>query len=134
MQPDYWPSLELRHLVSLQAVAATGSFHGAADELEYTQSAVSQHIAALESIVGARLVERSRGRRTVTLTEAGVLLVRHADAIVARLRAAQADLSAYADGVGGVLRIGTYPSVGARILPAVVRRFSATWPGVQLRL
>src|SRR5512142_3512715 len=105
MVTDYWPELELRHLVSLQAVGETGSFHAAAERLEYTQSAVSQHIAALEAIVGARLVERSRGRRTVTLTEAGQLLVRHADAIVARLRAAQADLAGYALGVGGVLRI-----------------------------
>ena len=134
MGADYWAELELRHLVSLQAIAQTGSFHGAADQLEYTQSAVSQHIATLEGIVGARLLERSRGRRTVSLTEAGALLVRHADAIVARLRAAQADMAAYAEGVAGVLRIGTYPSVGARILPVVVRRFAAAWPGVEIRL
>ncbi len=134
MNSDLIGALELRHLVSLQAVARAGSFHGAADALDYTQSAVSQHVAALEAIVGARLVERSRGRRSVTLTEAGVLLVRHADAIVARMRAIQADMTAYSQGVAGVLRIGTYPSVGARILPAVVRRFAAAWPGVEIRL
>ena len=134
METDHWTDLELRHLQSFRAVAETGSFHAAADLLDYTQSAVSQHLAALESIVGLRLVERSRGRRTVELTEPGRLLLRHAEAIVARLSAAQADLRSYAEGASGVLRVGTYQSVGARILPALVSRFSAAWPGVEVRL
>jgi DNA-binding transcriptional LysR family regulator len=121
-------------LRSFRAIAKSGSFHAAADLLEYTQSGVSQHLAALESIVGARLIERSRGRRRVELTEAGRLLLRHADAIVARLSAAQADLRSYAEGASGVLRVGTYQSVSARILPALVSQFSASWPGVEIRL
>jgi len=134
METDHWADLELRHLQSFRAIAETGSFHAAADLLDYTQSAVSQHLAALESIVGVRLVERSRGRRTVEVTEPGRLLLRHADAIVARLSAAQADLRSYAEGASGVLRVGTYQSVGARILPVLVSRFSTTWPGVEVRL
>ncbi len=134
MDTDHWADLELRHLKSFRAIAATGSFHAAADLLDYTQSAVSQHLAALESIVGVRLVERSRGHRFVEVTEPGRLLLRHADAIVARLSAAQADLRSYAEGASGVLRVGTYQSVGARILPALVSRFSQTWPGVEVRL
>ena len=134
MITDHWADVELRHLQSFRAIAETGSFHGAADQLEYTQSAVSQHVAALESIVGMRLVERARGRRSVELTEAGQLLLRHADAIVARLSAAQADLRSYAEGASGVLRVGTYQSVGERILPAVMGRFAAAWPGVEIRL
>ncbi|MGO9180833.1 MAG: LysR family transcriptional regulator [Candidatus Limnocylindrales bacterium] len=134
METDHWADLELRHLKSFRAIAATGSFHAAADLLDYTQSAVSQHLAALESIVGVRLVERSRGHRLVEVTEPGRLLLRHADAIVARLSAAQADLRSYAEGASGVLRVGTYQSVGARILPALVSRFSQTWPGVEVRL
>ncbi len=134
MVSDHWPDLELRHLQSFAAVAETGSFHEAADRLEYTQSAVSQHVAALESIVGVRLLERSRGRRTVEVTEAGRLLLRHADAVLARLSAARADLRAYASGEAGVLRVGTYQSVGTHILPAVVGRFSAAWPGVDVQL
>ncbi len=134
MRTDLWQTLELRHLLSLQAVARTGSFHGAADDLDYTQSAVSQHIASLERITGVRLVERSRGRRTISLTEAGELLVRHATAVLARIQAARADMASYADGAVGTLRVGTYQSVGTRVLPAVIGRFRAAWPGVEVRL
>ena len=126
--------LELRHLLSFRAVARTGSFHEAADQLEYAQSAISQHIAALEAALGVRLFERSRGRRTITLTEAGSLLLRHADAIAARVDAARADLAAYAAGITGTLRIGTYQSVGTHVLPAIVGPFAKAWPGVAVQL
>ncbi len=131
---DQWGALELRHLDSLRAIARTGSFRAAADELDYTQSAISQHLAGLESIVGVRLVDRGRGRRRVVLTEAGEILVRHADAIAARLSAARADLHAYAEGAAGTLRVGTYQSVSARILPTLIGRFVARWPGVTVEL
>jgi molybdate transport repressor ModE-like protein len=112
MEPDRWLGIELRHLTALEAVAREGSFGRAAKSLGYTQSAVSQQIAALERIVGARLVDRPGGPRPVSLTEAGELLLRHAEAIVARLAAAQADLGALAEGEAGVLRVGIYQSVG----------------------
>ncbi len=134
MSTDHWADLELRHLQSFRAVADTGSFHAAADLLEYTQSAVSQHIATLEGIVGLRLFERSRGRRAVELTEPGQLLLRHTEAVMARLSAAQADLRSWSEGTSGALRVGTYQSVGARILPSLVSRFAASWPGVEVRL
>ena len=57
-------------------------------------------------------------------------MLRHAEAIVARLHAAQADMAALASGEGGRLRVGTFQSVGARVLPAVMRRFTAAWPHV----
>src|ERR671933_764191 len=85
MEADRWAGLELRHLLALDAVAREGSFGRAAIALGYTQSAISQQIAALERIVGERLLERPGGQRPVTLTEAGELLLRHADAIVAPL-------------------------------------------------
>jgi DNA-binding transcriptional LysR family regulator len=132
--PDVLSDLTLRQLLSFRAVAEEGSFHGAAAALDYTQSAVSQHVAALEATLGVRLFDRSRGRRTVTLTEAGELLLRHVVAITNRLQAARADLLAYAAGETGTLRIGVYSSVGTRILPAIVRRFSLTWPGVDVEL
>ena len=80
------------------------------------------------------LIERARGQRSVTLTEAGALLARHAEAIVARLRAAQADYSAFTQGEAGVLRVGVYQSVGTRILPMVLRDFALAWPRVEVRL
>jgi molybdate transport repressor ModE-like protein len=134
MESDRWLGVELRHLAALQAVAEEGSFGRAAKRLGYTQSAVSQQIATLERIVGERLLERPGGPRPVSLTEAGRLLLRHAEAIVARLDAARADLAALSAGEAGTLRVGTYQSVGQRIVPSLMRRFTAAWPQVELRL
>ena len=133
-QSDQWLGVEVRHFAALDAVAREGSFGRAADRLGYTQSAVSQQIATLERIVGETLVERPGGPRAVSLTEAGVLLLRHAEAIVARLDAARADIAALRAGETGTLRVGTYQSVGARVLPGVMRRFLADWPGIELGL
>jgi DNA-binding transcriptional LysR family regulator len=134
MEPDRLLGVELRHLVALQAVARESSFGGAARSLGYTQSAVSQQIAALERAVGEQLVERPGGPRPVSLTEAGRLLLRHADAIVARMQAAAADLAAFSSGEAGTLRIATYQSVSARILPTLIRRFKEAWPKVDVQL
>jgi molybdate transport repressor ModE-like protein len=133
-EPDLWSRLELRHLLALDAIARSGSFWAAAEALDCSQSAVSQQVAMLERIVGHRLVERSRGRREVRVTEAGRLLLVHADAIVARLRAARADFVAYDEGAAGVLRVGSYQSVGQRIVPTLLREFAASWPRVEVRL
>jgi len=134
MKPDTWNGVELRHLAALEAVGRLRSFSAAARELGYTQSAVSQQIAQLERVVEQRLVERPGGPRSVDLTEAGQLLLRHADSIVAQLAAAQADLAALAEGAAGPLRVGIYQSVGARILPALLRRFREDWPLVEVRV
>ena len=134
MEPDSWLGVELRHFAALQAVAAEGSFGRAAERLGYTQSAISQQIQTLERIVGEKLVERPGGPRAVSLTEAGHLLLRHADSIVARLQAAQADLHAMRTGQAGVLRVGTFQSVGARLLPEMMRRFREQWPQIQVTL
>jgi DNA-binding transcriptional LysR family regulator len=134
MQTDEWAGLELRHLIALKAVADEGSFGRAAQRLGYTQSAISQQIAVLERIVGQRVVDRPGGPRPVSLTEAGGLLLTHAEGITARLRAAQADLSALGAGDAGPLRIGTYQSVGARVLPTLLRGFRAEWPKIDVTL
>ncbi len=134
MSTDQWLGIDLRHLAALEAVARTRSFGRAARELGYTQSAVSQQIARLERIVGQRLFHRPGGPRRVEPTEAGLLLLGHADAIVAHLDAARADMAALAEGAAGTLRVGIYQSVGARLLPALVRRFRAQWPRVGVRV
>ncbi len=133
-QADNWLGVELRHLAALEAVARAGSFGRAATELGYTQSAVSQQIAALERIVGEKLVERPGGPRAISMTEAGTLLLRHAEAIVNRLDAARADMLALRAGETGALRVGTYQSIGARVLPEVMRRFRSDWPKIELGL
>ena len=134
MEPDLWLGVEVRHLAALTAFAQEGSFGRAAARLGYTQSAVSQQIAMLERIVGERLIDRPRGSRTVQLTEIGELLLRHGEAIVARLQAARADVEAVVRGDAGSLRVGTFQSVGTRVLPELMRRFMAEWRNVDVRL
>src|SRR6202008_3169982 len=90
MEPDSWLGVEVRHFAALQALADEGSFGRAAERLGYTQSAVSQQIATLERIVGERLVERPGGPRPISMTEAGRILLRHAQSIVAPVQGAPA--------------------------------------------
>ncbi len=132
--PSSWLGVEFRHFAALQALADEGSFGRAAQRLGYTQSSISQQIATLERIVGERLVERPGGPRAVSLTEAGRLLLRHAESIVARLQAAQADLHALRAGEAGTLRVGTFQSVGARVLPEIMSRFTSQWPKIGVML
>jgi DNA-binding transcriptional LysR family regulator len=134
MEADRWLGLDLRHLIALKAIADERSFGKAAEKLGYTQSAVSQQIATLERIVGMRLIERPGGPRPISLTEAGEILLRHAEAIQARLLAAKADMSALEAGDAGRLRVGTFQSVGAKIIPRLLRRFSESHPDVQVVL
>jgi DNA-binding transcriptional LysR family regulator len=134
MELDRWLGVELRHIAALQAIAQERSFHAAAARLGYSQSAVSQQIATLERIVGGKLIERPGGPRTVFLTDLGELVLRHAEAILARLQAAQADAQAMVRGELGALRVGTYQSVGEQILPALLPRFQADRPDVEVSL
>src|ERR1700749_1181229 len=92
--------LDVRKLIMLRAVAAEGSIAAAARRLQYTRSAVSQQLSALEAETGAALVERAGNR--ITLTPAGRNLVEHTERIVAELRAAETSL---AGGGGGTRRL-----------------------------
>ncbi len=129
-----WAGIELRHLAALTAIARTGSFHGAAERLGFTQSSVSEQIAGLERAVGERLIYRPGGPRRVSLTEAGELLLRHAELILAQLQAAETDLRAFAAGDRGSLAVGTYQSVSRQILPPLMRHFSSCYPKVDVTL
>ncbi len=93
MAAEWWLGVEVRHLVALEAVAREGSFRRAAARLGYVQSAISHQIAGLEHLTGKRLIDRSRGTRPLALTPAGEVLLAHADAVIARVREAQADLA-----------------------------------------
>src|SRR4029077_8708891 len=124
--------LNVGRLKVLREVAYGGSLSAAAEALSYTQSAISQQIATLESEAGIALLERHP--RGVTLTAAGQTLVGHAEGILARLDAAEAAISAIAGLRGGKLRIASFPSAGASLMPLAVAAFRPASPEVELSL
>jgi DNA-binding transcriptional LysR family regulator len=113
--------VELRHLVAFQAVVAAGSFIAAARHLGYTQSGVSAQIRALERLVGARLIDRSRGARGIALTEEGLIFMRYAREIAAKFEAAADHLGTGQSLARRVLRVGAFRSASLGIAaPALV--------------
>jgi DNA-binding transcriptional LysR family regulator len=124
--------LNLGRLQVLCEVVNRGSFSAAAQALSYTQSAVSQSIARLESETGAPLVVRDR--RGVRPTAAGAALVGHAEAIFAQVQAAEAELQAVLGVRAGRLRVASFPSAGATLMPHAVALFRRQHPEVSLTL
>jgi len=124
--------LNASRLNLLREVVERGSFSAAAESLSYSQSAVSQAIATLEGEVGTTLIERDRGG--VRPTAAGAALVSHAEGILGRMEAAENELEAIAGGRAGRLRIASFPSAGATLLPRAIAAFGAAHPGVEVTL
>src|SRR5436853_7159357 len=124
--------LDVKRMRVLREVAAKGSFSAAAESLSYTQSAISQQIAALEREAGTTLVERNA--RGVRLTDAGRALVGHAEAILARLADAEAELEAISGLRAGRVRLGAFPSAGATLMPKAIAAFREAHPGVEVQL
>jgi DNA-binding transcriptional LysR family regulator len=124
--------LDPNQLRTLRAVIAHGSFAAAAAELQYTPSAVSQQIAALERSTGIVLFER--GPRFVAPTPAATRLAERAGELLTGLDDLERDVAALARGEAGVLRIGCFPTAGARILPTALAELTRRRPGVELRL
>jgi molybdate transport repressor ModE-like protein len=129
-----WASVELRHLIALRTVAEEGSVAAAARRLGYSQPGVSQQLDALERLVESRLVDRRPGVREATLTEAGRLVLTHGAAMLARAQAADADLRRLQSGTVGRMRLGVFPSVGARVVPPIMQRLADDWPEVDVVL
>src|SRR5215212_8324305 len=123
---------ELRHLRVFKEVAERGSFSAAAEELSYSQPAVSQQVAALERAAGTKLVDRTS--RGIRLTEPGRVLLTHAEAILARLADAEAELEAIGGGRGGRVRLASFPTGGASLIPPATAAFRERHPGVELIL
>jgi DNA-binding transcriptional LysR family regulator len=124
--------LSVQRLRVLQEVARQGSFSAAADALSYTQSAISQAIATLEAETGTTLLVRDR--KGVRPTATGTLLLAHAETILARLEAAEEDLAAVLGVRGGRLRMASFPTAGATLMPLAIARFRAAHPDVELSL
>jgi molybdate transport repressor ModE-like protein len=124
--------LDVRRLKILREVAERGSFSAAADELHLTQSAVSQQIAALEREAGTKLLDRNHG--SVRLTDPGVTLVSHAEAVIARLDEAERELADISELRSGRLRMVSFPTAGATLVAGAVPAFSSKFPGVERQL
>jgi DNA-binding transcriptional LysR family regulator len=122
--------LDPRRLRVLREVAARGSFSAAATALAFTQSAVSQQVAALERETGTRLVER--GVRPVRLTDAGRALMAHTEAVLARLDEAEQELGELAGLRRGRLRLASFPTAIATLVPRAVAEFRRRHPDVDL--
>ena len=127
-----FPVLDVRKLIMLQAVMAEGSIAAAARRLQYTRSAVSQQISALEAEAGTALIDRAGNR--ITLTPAGRALVEHAERILVELRLAEASLAGTGTRITGLLRVGIPfregPYIMSRALTQVRRRF----PDMEIQL
>ncbi|WP_031516454.1 LysR family transcriptional regulator [Streptomyces sp. NRRL F-5123] len=124
--------MEARHLRVLRAVARGGSFSAAARALGCTQPAVSQQMKALEQAAGTPLLVR--GPREMRLTQAGEALVRHADGILAGLTAAEEEIAAIAGLRAGRVRLASFPSGTATLVPGAVAEMRAAHPGTEISL
>jgi DNA-binding transcriptional LysR family regulator len=111
--------VNLTRLKMLSAIAGRGSFRAAATALDYSPSAVSQQIALLEREAGVRLV--CRGPRGAQLTDAGLLLVRHADVALDELAKAQRALDVLAGNGAARLRVAAFPTATATIVAMAAR-------------
>ncbi|MER6563508.1 LysR family transcriptional regulator [Streptomyces sp. NPDC001027] len=125
--------VELRHLAAMAAVADEGSFGRAAARLGYTQSTVSQQIAALEKAVGGPVFDRPGGPKPVRITPLGAVVLAHGRALLAGSRALADAVDRFRAGDGRV-DIGTFQSVSNVILPLIVRRLRDEHPGCDIRL
>jgi DNA-binding transcriptional LysR family regulator len=124
--------IDPRRMLVLREVARSGSVSGAASTLSYTPSAITQQIRTLEHEAGMTLLERAG--RGVRLTDAGRRLALHADALAARLADAEDDLLMLASGSIGFLRVETFPSAGAALMPTAITAFKTAHPAVELHV
>jgi DNA-binding transcriptional LysR family regulator len=126
-------SLELRHLLALDAVATEGTFGRAAERLGYTQSAVSQQIAALERAIGGAAFDRPGGPKPVRITPLGKLVLAHARDLLDRAQATAEAIERFRAGEGRI-DIGTFQSVSNVLLPQIVMQLRDEHPAVDIRV
>jgi DNA-binding transcriptional LysR family regulator len=124
--------LDAARLRVFREVVRRGSLSAAAEALSFTQPAVSRQIAALEREAGAQLLERTP--RGIRLTEAGRILLGHAEAILDRMATARAQVASVASLTGGRLRIGSFATANATIVPRAIAAFAREHPEVELSL
>jgi DNA-binding transcriptional LysR family regulator len=122
--------LDLRKLRLLRELADRGTIAAVAQALDYTPSAVSQQLSALEREAGAPLLEKA-GRR-LRLTDAGLALVEHAAALLARAEQAETELERLKGELRGTVRISTFQTAALAFLPDLLRRVAERHPGLRV--
>ena len=126
-------NVELRHLATMAAIAEEGSFGRAADRLGYTQSTVSQQIAALERAVGGPVFDRPGGPKPVRITPLGAIVLERGRDLLAKTEQLSEAIDRFKAGDGRI-DIGTFQSVSNVILPSVVHQLRSEHPGCEIRL
>ena len=132
MPREYQFNFELRHLVYFLEVARQLHFRKAAETLAIAQPALSRQINQLELALGTPLFTRSR--RKVELTAAGRALVERVEPVLRGLAKIPAELQSLAQGVRGHIKTGFTGLAMATVLPAILREFHRTYPGIRLEL
>ena len=122
--------MDIAALKAFIAVADSGSFSLAAEQLFLTQPAISKRVSALENELEARLFDRIG--RGVSLTEAGQALLPRARNILLDLEDSVRALSNLSGEVHGTLRFGTSHHIGLHRLPPVLKEFVHVYPEVRL--
>ena len=122
--------IDPRRLLTFREVARLRSFSRAGEQLALTQPAVSQQVSSLERQLGVRLLERGPGGPTPT--DAGALLLAHADAIADRLAQAGSQVAELAAAERETLRVGAFPSALASVIPSAIARLREQFPEVQV--
>jgi molybdate transport repressor ModE-like protein len=122
--------VDIGRLRVLAAVARYGSMTAAAKHLTYTPSAVSQQIRKLEGELGLQVLDRHA--KGVDLTDAGRAVVEHVATIERELAGLRDELEEIAGARTGSLRLGTFPTFGASLLPFAITTFTKRHPGVAL--
>src|SRR4051812_23020752 len=124
--------MDPRRLLTFRAVAHARSFSRAAEGLSLTQPSVSHQIALLETEIGVRLLERGRGG--LRLTEAGTVLLEHADDVAWRLDLADTQLASLAGERREHVRLGAFPTALAGFVPSAVARLRLAHQDLRVRL
>ncbi len=125
--------VELRHLATMVAVLEEGTFGRAGARLGYTQSTISQQIAALEKSVGGPVFERPGGPKPVRITPLGAVVLEHGRDLLAKAEALAHAVDRFKAGDGRI-DIATFQSVSNVILPSLVRRLRDEHPDCEIRL
>ena len=124
--------METRGLRYFQTVAECGSYSRGAELLRISQPAVSRQIGKLEDEIGARLFRRHA--HGVSLTDAGRVLLKHCHSVLRELDQARLEIRNGAQGPSGSIAFAVPPAAAHFLVPELVRRFSARYPNVFLKL